>query len=99
MRFGLWPIIQAKYAFDDVVQFRRKVDHSRAPAIPAGRVIVFLQLDAKRLVHRRNRARENHGAPGRTFFFHCEFMFVGKCFDASNALRVGPVALLEFLTA
>jgi hypothetical protein len=96
MWLGLRAIIQAKDTFDYVVKFRRKVDQPRAPAVSAAWVFVFLQFDAKRLVHGRNGAGENDGPARWALFLHQKFVLPGKRLDESNAVRVRTVALFEF---
>src|SRR5579863_9637934 len=62
-------------------------------------MLVFLQLNTKSFVHGSDRAGENDCTAGGTFFFDCEFVLTGKCFDLGNAFWVGPVAFFKFLTA
>ena len=78
MRFGLRAIIQAKDTFDHVLQFRRKVDRSCAPAVSTVGMLVFLQFDAKRFVHGSNRSGENDGPAAWALFLHREFVLPGK---------------------
>ncbi len=75
------------------------MDGSGAAAVVAAGMLVFLQLDAKCLIHGSDRPGENNCAACRTLFLYGEFVLTGECLDASNALSGGAVALLEFFAA
>src|SRR5580658_404738 len=75
------------------------MDGSGAAAVVAAGMLIFLQLDAKCLIHGGDRSSENNRAAGRALFLYREFVFASEGLDASNALRGGAMALLEFFAA
>ena len=99
MWLGLRTIIQAKDALDHILQFHRKLDGPGAAAIPAGRVLILLQFDAECLVHCSHSPGENDRPASRVLFLYDEFLFAGKCLDASDAVGIRAMKLLEFFTA
>src|SRR5271156_3034029 len=75
------------------------MDGPGAAAVVAAGMLVFLELDAKCLIHGGDGSGENDGASGRALFFYREFVLTGECLDASNAFGSSTVALLELFTA
>src|SRR6202451_1528771 len=96
MRLGLGTIVETKHIFDHYLQIGWNLNGSGAASIVAAGMLVFLQLDAKCLIHCSDRSGENNLAAGRALFFYRSLVFATEGLDADNGLRGGTMALLEF---
>src|ERR1051326_357786 len=94
MRFCLVTIIQSVDAFNHTFQLLRQVYFTRAAAIgtAAGLVFINFQIDAKRLLERRDSAGKFDGPGGRILVYYGQAVLMGELRHFGYVFRLGTIA-------
>jgi hypothetical protein len=87
MWFGLGPIIQAKDAFDDLINLAGYMQVPGTPAKVLSIVLIMVQLGGECRRHMTDSSRQYHLARRAIDLGHIQMMLVSKLLDFGHILR------------